>query len=227
MITSKRCKAIMVPAFDGEQPYLHQLYFGQNNTLNLYSKPSSFDFVDKFQHLHIVLWDGVILPGDLRFDLEKNSIGTAFASEVKYYNNNPHQFKKVVASTDPELGLYKVSFGFLNKYANLFHTKNKIEFINVIFEKDGILCPAELVGGERCDGACQGACDYVDNFKVKVDKGNYITIKKAEILHDIINQNPELKNELNSLLYTVYKKGISQGQNPTTESFHEWIKTVI
>ena len=124
---------------------------------------------------------------------------------LSFTNPNERLCKKIIASTDPSLGLPQPSTSFIEKYISEYNKGNIIEKVNVEYDGDY----DEYYGGY-----------YADTVKPKVSKGNTISISKVK--------DSWSREEVIALIDEAYKLGYNSNHSeiPDLDEMNElsnWI----
>jgi hypothetical protein len=165
-----------------------------------------------FRHLHILL-DDEIKDGDYILDLANSKIFKWYKDEY----SNSTDYKKIIATTDPELhkdGIAKIPQGFIDKFFNSLNEGNVIDEIKVEYQKYWDV--------------------ENDNFSYKSLSGQHdgeilkLGIDKTIIIHRIKNNWTREEIKEIALKWEKYSfgksnRGLDPDWNPEKE-FDEWIE---
>jgi hypothetical protein len=224
MTTVKReCMVMLLPTKEKAKIYT-------NKHGNLYIHPIEgklpIDSIGSNYHFYIFSLDKPQV-GDWCILLD--DFGKVFSNPQQYLGEKAghtlnNGLRKIIASTDPSLGLPQPSPQFIQKYVELFNKGEVIEKCLVSYERVCSRCKSNDF--DECWSAKECSDGRYDELRLLVDKNNYITITKVkDSLLDLCKKDPELMKELSETLnmYGMYVFEMADKDDPTLRGY-EWIK---
>lgn len=237
VMSFKKAKVVMLPTNDKS---LGVIVKHKHVNPNLLTTNINEDFIgnnNKYQAYHLYITsDDKIKESDYihttNIPIEKvkeiiKDYSTQKGYESLYICENGNQYKpcevygKIIATTDTSLNLPQPSKEFIEKYVEEYNKGNVIEDVLVEYEmnipKEATKFPEFKVETVRCV--------WEDDYRLKIDKNNTITIKKVKYtLKELCSKDPKLKEEIEQLLHLALITGSAYEKEMTPDMIRAWIK---
>ena len=174
MATYKRCSVELLCL--GEKANCKGDLALTDNT-KLYLCKLSYEKTDKLAHIYILSEDKdeIINTGDWYYDTEDNRIDQLREDELTMSYD-----RKIIATTNQVMRLPRLPKGFIEKFITTFNKDEAIEFAMVEYNTYPIGNNGNIIGTDSDYPYNKLLCNFTIKYDVKIDKGNYITIKRIK-----------------------------------------------